>query len=116
MLPGFSVNQRFMEQMMGVREGLPPEIADGMVTRTWQQRQADRLRLALSAAGLAWNHMVMPRKISAFYARLNAALAPPQPPLAQMRLDELAGAFRRLERQLLTRWDAPLINDFLAMI
>ena len=116
MLPGFSVNQRFMEGMMGVREGLPPEIASGLVDRTWPQRQVDRLRLAWSICGLAWNHVVLPRKITAFYARLNEALAPPKIPLAQMRLDELIAEFRQLESRLLTRWDAPLINDFLAMI
>ena len=33
-----------------------------------------------------------------------------------MRLDELTAHYRDLERQLLTRWDAPLVNDFFAMI
>lgn len=116
MLPGFSANQRFMEQMMGVREGLPPEVTAGVTAQTWSHRQADRLRLAWSAAGLAWNHLVLQRKMRAFCARLNAALAPPEPPLADMRLDELAAEFRRLEAGLLDRWDAPLVNDFLVMI
>lgn len=116
MLPGFSVNQRFMEQMMGVREGLPPEIAASVQQRTWSQRQGDRLRLARSAGGLIWNHFVLAGKIQQFYKRLNIALAPPTPPLEQMRLDALAAEYRRLESQLLTKWDAPLINDFLAMI
>src|SRR5262249_22068946 len=39
-----------------------------------------------------------------------------RPNLEQWRPDELAGYYRDLERQLLTRWDAPLINDFFAMI
>lgn len=116
MLPGFSANQRFMEQMMGVREGLPPEVAAGVAEQTWSRRQADRLRLAGGAAGLVWNHLVLRRKMGAFYTRLNDALAPPDPPLEAMRLDELTAEFRRLEARLLTRWDAPLVNDFLAMI
>jgi pyruvate,water dikinase len=33
-----------------------------------------------------------------------------------MRADELAAYYRSLERKLLTRWDAPLVNDFFAMI
>jgi len=33
-----------------------------------------------------------------------------------MRPDELAAHFRDLERQLLLKWDAPLVNDFFAMI
>lgn len=116
MLPGYSVNRQFMEQMMGVREGIPSDVAAGIAHRTWSQRQADRLRLAWSGAGLIWNHLVLAGKIRAFYARLNDAMAAPEPPLAQMRLDQLAAEFRTLESRLITRWDAPLINDFLAMI
>ncbi|HEY0009183.1 MAG TPA: PEP/pyruvate-binding domain-containing protein, partial [Tepidisphaeraceae bacterium] len=116
MLPGFSVNQQFMEQMMGVREGLPAEIAESVLHKTWSQRQADRLRLAWSGGGLVWNHFVLPRKIKGFYKRLDHAMAPPALPLADMRLDQLTAEFRKLESQLLSRWDAPLINDFLAMI
>lgn len=116
MLPGFGANQKFMEQMMGVREGLPPEVAAGLTRQTWAGRQADRLRLGWSAVGLAWNHLVLSRKMRAFYARLNDTLLPPSPPLQDMRLDELTAEFRRLESRLLARWDAPLINDFLAMI
>jgi rifampicin phosphotransferase len=116
MLPGFSVNQRFMEQMMGVRQGLPPEIATSLRDRTWSRRQEDRLRLAWSALGLVGSHFALRRNIKAFYARLNESLAPPSPPLTDMRLDQLVAEFRRLESRLLTRWDAPLTNDFLAMI
>ncbi len=116
MLPGSSVNRKFMEQMMGVREELPPDIASNALSRTWSQLQADRCRLLWSVAGLMWNHFVLPRKIRAFYLRLNEVLAPPLLPLEQMRLDELTAEFRKLEQRLLTRWDAPLINDFLAMI
>jgi pyruvate,water dikinase len=116
LLPGFSVNQRFMEQMMGVREGIPAEIAANLTARDGVQRLADRLRLAWSAGGLLWNHLVLARKIRAFYRRLNDALAIPTVPLADMRLDQLAAEFRKLESRLVTRWDAPLINDFLAMV
>ena len=59
--------------------------------------------------------MRLPRSIDRFYVRLDAALGAPTP-LAEMRLDELTAHYRTLERQLLTRWDAPLVNDFFAMI
>jgi pyruvate,water dikinase len=65
---------------------------------------------------LVANHFTVERRIRGFYARLAEALAEPEPPLAEQRLDELAAAYRELERRLLTRWDAPLVNDFLAMI
>jgi len=48
--------------------------------------------------------------------RLNDALRPCDPPLDAMRPDELAAHVRDLERQLMLKWDAPLVNDFFAMI
>lgn len=33
LLPGFAANRRFMEQMMGVKEGLPAEVAAALVAR-----------------------------------------------------------------------------------
>ncbi|HSO06728.1 MAG TPA: PEP-utilizing enzyme, partial [Pelomicrobium sp.] len=65
---------------------------------------------------LTWRHATLQGSIDRFYGRLNDALAPRRVPLAAMRMDELAAYYRDLERRLLTRWDAPLINDFFAMI
>jgi rifampicin phosphotransferase len=116
MLPGFRVNRRFMEQMMGVREPLPDEIVEQLSGATAGDRFRDAARLARTLGGLAWNHFVLNRKIKQFHARLKQALAPPQPGLNEMRADELAAHYLELERRLLTRWDAPLVNDFFAMI
>ncbi|MEO5959563.1 MAG: PEP-utilizing enzyme, partial [Opitutaceae bacterium] len=76
----------------------------------------DRFALVASCAGLVRNHFTLPRQIVRFYVRLNEALRPPEPSLEAMRQDELAAHFRELERRLLLRWDAPLVNDFFAMI
>jgi pyruvate,water dikinase len=115
LLPGFNVNREFMEGMMGVREGLPDEIAVELAGRSrgWLR---ERLDLARSVFGLVLNHFLLQRKIREFYGRLERALAPPDVPLEDMRLDELVQEYRRLEASLLTRWDAPLLNDFFAMI
>lgn len=116
LLPGFSSNRRFMEQMMGVREGLPPEIATELEAQTRSNPWEDRLRLIGSILGLVANYIRLDRTIQQFYERLDLALRSPIPPLEEMRIDQLVSEYRLLERQLLTRWDAPLINDFLAMI
>ena len=44
------------------------------------------------------------------------ALAPPAPPLEDRRPDELAAHYRDLRSRLLLNWDAPLVNDFFAMV
>lgn len=116
LLPGFQANRGFMEQMMGVKEGLPPELAGEFSTPTTWQRVRDGVSLAGSLLGLLRNHLTISGQIRRFYARLNEALAPPRIPLARQRADELVASYRALERKLLTRWDAPLTNDFLAMI
>ncbi len=116
LLPGFTLNRRFMEQMMGVRESLPDEIAARLDKATARQRFADMLGLAGMLLALLRNLLTLDSQIERFYARLKEALREPDPPLKEMRLDELTAHFSALEEKLLTHWDAPLVNDFFAMI
>lgn len=116
MLPGFAVNRKFMEQMMGVKESLPPEALVGIVDESRKTTWRDYGEVASTLAGLLLNHLLLRRKIALFYRRLDEALALEQTPVEEMRPDELAACYRRLQNQLLTRWDAPLINDFFAMV
>jgi phosphohistidine swiveling domain-containing protein len=116
LLPGFTVNRRFMEQMMGVKEGIPDELLPDCSKTTARDRVTDSLRLIRTCVKFIMNHFTLSGSISQFYQRLNDALAPTNPPLEEMRIDELAEYYRSLERKLLTRWDAPLVNDFFAMI
>ena len=114
LLPGFTVNRRFMEQMMGVREGLPEDIVRELEADS-AGRLRDALALAGSLGGLLANHFQLPRKIDSFYRRLAAALDD-DIDLVGMNATDLTAHYRDLERRLLTHWDAPLINDFFAMI
>jgi len=116
LLPGFSSNRRFMEQMMGVREGLPEQITGSLTSRSRGERVKDQIRLVGTLCGLVVNHMRLGTTIDGFYKRLNSALQPTEPGLKDMRPDELADYYRKLEQQILTRWDAPLINDFFCMV
>lgn len=116
LLPGFSVNRGFMEQMMGVKEGLPPEVLAKLVPAGLWAKVRDAFALAGATFGLLRNHLTLPRQISRFYARLNEALRPPVVALRDQRIDELVTHYRELERRLLLKWDAPLVNDFFAMI
>lgn len=116
--PGYRLNRRFMEQMMGVREPLPPAL-QAQVTPpgvgAWG-KCADAWRLLRTLGGLLRNHWTLPRQVRRFQQRLDAALAEPAIPWSQQRPDELVQAYHELEDRLLLRWDAPLVNDFLAMI
>jgi pyruvate,water dikinase len=116
MLPGYKLNRRFMEQMMGVKEGLPDELLDAQAPPSQGDRLKDGLRLLRTAAGLVVNFFTLPRRVDAFNQRLNQALGTERPDLSRTSVDELVTYYRELESQLLPRWDAPLVNDFFAMI
>jgi len=116
LLPGFTANREFMENMMGVREGLPAEISNELASASGSDKLRDRLNLTKATIRLVGSQFSLPAKIDAFYLRLDEALAEPKPALDLRRLDELARDYRTLQDKLLTRWDAPLINDFFAMI
>ena len=114
--PGFRYNRQFLDEMLGVAEradvaallASPP--ASGWAAL---RGAATLVRQLFRTAG---NFLTVERRNRRFRARLDAALRQPAVPLEDMRLDELAGHYRQLERALLMRWDAPLVNDFFAMI
>ncbi len=116
LLPGFQSNRGFMEQMMGVKEPLPEHLIAGMTATTWWERMKDRGNLLKSMLAMVRNHFGINRQIGAFYLRLHDALGAARPDLEPRRPDELVAYYRDLESKLLTRWDAPLVNDFFAMI
>lgn len=116
LLPGFQLNRGFMEQMMGVREPMPDEIVKGIVAGNSISRLADSLALVRTGFGLIRQLVGLRSQISRFQTRLDTALAALPVPIPRMRGDELVAHYRDLERQLLKKWDAPLVNDFFAMI
>lgn len=115
LLPGFTMNRRFMEQMMGVREGLSEDIAAELAAKSGAARLLDGLRFSGTLFGLLLNHLRLPGTIRRFYRRLDEALGTAND-LTRMDANALVGHYHALERRLLTRWDAPLINDFFAML
>jgi pyruvate,water dikinase len=116
MLPGFTVNRRFMEQMMGVKEPMPDAIVAGLANAGLGARIKDAFNLALSVGALVVHQWRLPSAIRRFRARLEDALRPPSVAWENQSAGALAAAFLDLEQRLLRRWDAPLINDFLTMI
>ncbi len=116
MLPGFQLNRAFMEQMMGVKEPLPETLVQEILAESKTSRSGDAWALFHTCIGLVRQLIGLDKQVAAFQQRLDAALAPPPVPLDEMSGENLVSHYRDLERQLLTRWDAPLVNDFFAMI
>jgi rifampicin phosphotransferase len=114
LLPGFAVNRRFMEQMMGVKEGLPPSVLAELTALPWPARVNDARRLVAALVGMVAKLVTLPGRVRRFTRRLDRVLGT-APDLVAMRPDELVAHYGDLERRLITRWDAPLINDLFVM-
>lgn len=111
LLPGYRVNARFMEGMMGVSERLEeqPQIVP--------PRGLQLPRLLRSIRRLVTNYRRLDREIATFRTHLDDVLAPYEHrSLAAHSPAELVGIYRTLEEQLLQRWRTPILNDFYTMI
>ena len=116
LFPGFNYNKKFMESMMGVREGLAEGEEPAPVTGL--QRYTVELPALLRLLGRStrnfWN---IRRIVSDFeahfrerYSKWSALDFRRMPP------HELAALYRQMEEQLLWEWKAPIINDFFVMV
>ena len=116
-LPGFSVNRGFMEQMMGVKEPMPEEVVEEILARTKTNPVVDTFAFIKTLIGLLKHDHRIGQTIENFYRRLDEALATrTNAELTSMDRPALIEHYLELEKYLLRKWDAPLINDFLAMI
>jgi pyruvate,water dikinase len=115
LLPGYRLNRTLMEEMMGVREAMPPEVADAIARGCRRGKLRDAAMLARTAVSLSVTAAHLPRDVEQFHAYVEAALAG-GPDLERASLVELAREYRRLERALLDRWNVPIANDFFVML
>ncbi len=111
--PGFRFNSGFMEQMMGVTEGLPANVIP-------QGEHDSRLAAFRAKTGLARvaNRLIIKlfshnRRVRAFHRRIDSVLAPVD--LDKMSLDGLIDYYDWLQEEVIPAWDTPLINDLFCM-
>jgi pyruvate,water dikinase len=111
MLPGYSINARFMEKMMGVKERFDiPETYRLPVRKAWW-------RISKMAFKMTLRFLSLPKKRKEFFNLLNTKVAEyQQMDLSTKRPEEIMELYRDFETQLLNEWKAPLLNDFFAMI
>ena len=113
LLPGYRLNAGLMESMMGVGEDIPDALRPAP-PRTGRLR--DAAALAGTVVGLIRAHVGLSRMRGRFLDRVDAALARHGAETSGLGLPALADAYDALEAELLRRWDAPLVNDFFAMV
>ncbi len=111
MLPGYSINARFMEKMMGVKERFDiPEAYRLPKGKAW-------LNITKMAAGMFLRFISLPQKRKYFTELLNKTIAEYKKiNFAEKNANELMQLYIKFENTLLNEWKAPLLNDFFAMI
>lgn len=111
MLPGYSINARFMEKMMGVKERFDiPETYRLSKGKAW-------LSIVKMAAKMYLRYISLPRKRREFMQLLDATIARyKQISYNEKNANELMQLYLDFEKTLLNEWKAPLLNDFFAMI
>ena len=116
-LPGFKQNRQFMETMMGVTESLTDEIANRIKPHPSWDTLSGRFRKFISGLNFLKYHITIQKLVDDFlttfnhdYERFRAM------PLRRMRGDQLIRVYADVETNMMGRWKAPIINDFLCMV
>lgn len=111
MVPGYSINARFMEKMMGVKEqfDIPGSYRLSKGKAWW--------RIAKMAVQMLFRFLGLPKKRREFMQLVNSTITEYKAiDFSQKSAHELMHLYRAFEQKLLLEWKAPLLNDFFAMI
>ncbi|MBY0548034.1 MAG: hypothetical protein K2W95_12135 [Candidatus Obscuribacterales bacterium] len=117
LLPGFGSNASHMETMMGLKEPLPEALMRQIKTDVEGSRPG-AFGMLTAVFRLTLNLVSLRRSVADFEHRVNEALADLNhtKQLDGKSVLELGLYYRLLESRLLKKWDAPIVNDFFAMI
>lgn len=111
LFPGYKLNARFMENMMGVKErfDLPKQPKGNILSAFY--------RSCLMVLKIVWNLMTIKKTSRKFLFNLNQAIER----VGNTKIDtlsafELKELWINLDREVTPKWKAPVINDSFAMI
>lgn len=111
MAPGFKLNARFMEKMMGTSETF--DLPDGEKESLWQTRK----QFVFSIFKLIKAYRRLPRETKRFQHHINEVMTEyEEMNLQKLTAWELLEKIEAYQKVLLKEWKAPLVNDFFAMI
>lgn len=116
LLPGSANNKGFMETMMGVKQQLKPELTSLFDFVKTPPRYSLAARVKLLALTL-WRFLNTDRIVRGFQAHFTRVYDEARrQDFRMMSLQEQLAYYHHLDEQLLKRWHAPIINDYLCMV
>ena len=111
LMPGYEINAGFMESMMGVKQKL------NQIPKVKPSKKNKYIRLFNLLKSLIFNLFTLPKEIEKFYKHIDITLSPYENgKLKGKSANELIEIYFELESKLMKKWQAPLVNDFYAMI
>ncbi len=111
LVPGYSLNARFMEQMMGVKERFDLDESHKLNRGVAIFQTAKSI---VKMIGLQWS---LRRETASFMRFLEEVLTDYKKlPLERMEATRILEYYREFEHKVLLQWKAPLVNDFFTMI
>lgn len=116
MLPGSSSNKGFMETMMGVKQEVKPEVAQlfEFIKNPPKYSFFSKIQLTVLTIG---RFMAINSIVGGFQAHfLKIYDAARKKDFKKLSLTQQVEEYHMLEEQLLKRWHAPIINDYLCMV
>lgn len=116
MLPGSSTNKGFMETMMGVKQGLKPEVAAlfEFVKNPPKYSTVSKIALTFRTVQRFMNIDSIIGDFNSHFVVIYEEAR--KKDYKKISLSDQLAEYQRLEDQFLKRWQAPIINDYLCMI
>jgi rifampicin phosphotransferase len=116
-LPGYKYNRSFMETMMGTNESLQDEIAERIKPPSFQNDLGSRIRRFFTGIKFFYFHLNIQNIVDKFLAEFHPIYNEfRRIDYSKMESSEIYAYYQRLEKEMLWKWHAPIINDFLCMI
>ncbi|WNJ17832.1 PEP/pyruvate-binding domain-containing protein [Pontibacter sp. G13] len=110
LLPGYSLNARYMETMMGVQERFDVDKRQGGKWYGW-------LGIGRMVARMVFAWRRLPKETRKFQQHLAAVLEEYKTvDWNRKSIEEILAGIVAFEGKLLTKWKPPMVNDFFAMI
>ena len=111
MVPGYSINAQFMENMMGVKERFE------LKEKFKMNKSKAGFRIIMMIFKMFSLHRKLPKERENFMKQLNSVMSEyEQIDFKKLTAEQIKNSYISFEQNLLKKWKAPLINDFFAMI
>jgi pyruvate,water dikinase len=116
-LPGYKYNRSFMETMMGTNEALQDEIAERVKPPEFHHGPMSAIRSFITGAKFLYFHYTIQSVVDNFLSEFHIVYNKfRKVDYNRMSADEIYEYYQKLEKEMLWKWHAPIINDYLCMV